>query len=88
MMTEFILARSEDNPFPFQVVGHFPYHEEVAFLHAKEVIMCQIRAPPERSRIHTQTERPFSINSERAAHPARCTALFVFHSTLQVRLLS
>jgi len=50
--------------------------------------MYLIRAPPQRWRIHyALPERPFSINSERAAHPGRCTALFVFHSTSQVRLL-
>ncbi len=51
--------------------------------------MYLTRAPPEHWRMHhALPERPFSINSERAVHPARCAALFVFHSTLlQVRLL-
>lgn len=40
--------------------------------------MCQIRAPPESWRFHTQTDQSLHINSKRAAHPDRCTAHFVF----------
>jgi len=40
--------------------------------------MCHIRAPPERWHVHTQTERLYHMNSERAVHPARCAALFSF----------
>ena len=50
--------------------------------------MYQIRAPPEGMHIHTQLEPFLHINDERAAHLAGYAALFVFHSSLQVRLLT
>ena len=47
--------------------------------------MCQIRAPPECWRIHTQEERPHHINSERAAHPARVCCPLCFLPTKRER---
>jgi hypothetical protein len=78
----------KNHQFPFQSVSHFPLLWKVANCYAKETTMYLIRAPPQRWRIHhALPERPFSINSERAVHLAGCAALFVFHSTEQVRLL-
>ena len=69
----------EDDLFTILAVSHFLITDkEVAFLYTKEVAIRRIRAPPERRQIYTQLERFLHINDVRAAHPARCAALFVF----------
>ena len=69
----------EDDLFPILAVSHFLITDkEASFLYAKEVVLRKSRAPPEYWRNHSQSERFLHINDERAAHHARCAALFVF----------
>jgi len=73
---------------PFQPVSHFLFsHEEVAIFYAKETAMYQKRAPPESWGIHnTLSQQSLHWTNTKAAHPARCAALYSFLPFGRVRI--